>query len=73
MFPIFLRLQILKQHTVSHGLTLKMILQHCNWLFFQARQNLGTVLGKKGAEADYVVNLLRCRQIVDEQWNTTKS
>ena len=31
---------------------------------------LGTVLGKKGAEADYVVNLLRCRQLVDEQWNT---
>jgi acyl-homoserine-lactone acylase len=31
---------------------------------------LGTVLGKKGAEADYVVNLLRCRKIVDEKWNT---
>jgi len=34
----------------------------------QAR--LGKVLGKKGAEADYVVNLLRCRQVVEEQWNT---
>lgn len=34
----------------------------------QAR--LGKVLGKKGAEADYVVNLLRCRQAVEEQWNT---
>ncbi len=34
----------------------------------QAR--LGKVLGRKGAEADYVVNLLRCRQLVDEQWNT---
>ncbi|HZI53234.1 MAG TPA: penicillin acylase family protein [Chitinophagaceae bacterium] len=31
---------------------------------------LGTVLGKKGAEADYVVNLLRCRKIVEEKWNT---
>ena len=34
----------------------------------QAR--LGAVLGKKGAEADYVVNLLRCRKIVEEKWNT---
>jgi acyl-homoserine-lactone acylase len=34
----------------------------------QAR--LGKVLGKKGAEADYVVNLLRCRQTVEEQWST---
>ncbi len=31
---------------------------------------LGTVLGKKGAEVDYVVNLLRCRQIVEEKWHT---
>ena len=34
----------------------------------QAR--LGKVLGKKGAQADYVVDLLRCRQLVNEQWNT---
>src|SRR5687767_13381068 len=34
------------------------------------KARLGTALGKKGAEADYVVNLLRCRQLVDEQWNT---
>ncbi len=34
----------------------------------QAR--LGAVLGKKGAEADYVVKLLRCREIVEEKWNT---
>lgn len=34
------------------------------------KAKLGTALGKKGAEADYVVNLLRCRQLVDEQWNT---
>ncbi len=31
---------------------------------------LGKVLGKKGAEADYVVQLLRIRKTVDEQWNT---
>lgn len=34
------------------------------------KAQLGKVLGKKGAEADYVVNLLRCRQVVEEQWNT---
>jgi acyl-homoserine-lactone acylase len=34
------------------------------------KAKLGTAIGKKGAEADYVVNLLRCRQVVDEQWNT---
>ena len=34
----------------------------------QAR--LGKVLGRKGAGADYVIKLLRCRQLVDEQWNT---
>lgn len=31
---------------------------------------LGMALGKQGAQADYVVNLLRCRQLVEEQWNT---
>jgi acyl-homoserine-lactone acylase len=34
------------------------------------KAKLGTALGRKGAEADYVINLLRCRQLVDEQWNT---
>ena len=34
------------------------------------KARLGTAIGKKGAEADYVINLLRCRQLVDEQWNT---
>src|SRR6186713_1217321 len=34
----------------------------------QAR--LGAVLGKKGAEVDYVVNLLHCRKIVEEKWNS---
>jgi acyl-homoserine-lactone acylase len=32
------------------------------------KARLGSALGKKGAQADYVVNLLRCRQLVDEQW-----
>jgi acyl-homoserine-lactone acylase len=31
---------------------------------------VGTGLGKKGAEADYVIQLFRIRQTVDEQWNT---
>jgi acyl-homoserine-lactone acylase len=30
----------------------------------------GTAMGKLGAEADYVIHLLRIRQTVDEQWNT---
>lgn len=31
---------------------------------------LGTGLGKKGAEGDYVIKLLRIRQTVEEQWST---
>lgn len=31
---------------------------------------LGKALGKKGAQADYVVALLRCREIVEEKFNT---
>ena len=34
------------------------------------KAQLGSALGKKGATADYVVNLLRCRELVNEQWNT---
>ncbi|MGQ0738968.1 MAG: penicillin acylase family protein [Bacteroidota bacterium] len=34
------------------------------------KAKLGTGLGKKGAEGDYVIQLLRCRQTVEEQWNT---
>jgi acyl-homoserine-lactone acylase len=34
------------------------------------KAQLGSGLGKKGAEGDYVINLLRIRQTVDEQWNT---
>src|SRR5687768_9253992 len=34
------------------------------------KTKLGTGLGKKGAEADYVINLLRIRKTVEEQWHT---
>jgi acyl-homoserine-lactone acylase len=34
------------------------------------KTKLGTALGKKGAEGDYVIQLLRCRKTVEEQWNT---
>ena len=34
------------------------------------KAKLGLALGKSGAQADYIVNLLRCRQLVDEEWKT---
>jgi acyl-homoserine-lactone acylase len=34
------------------------------------KAKLGSALGRRGAEADYVINLLRCQKIVDEQWHT---
>ncbi len=34
------------------------------------KTKLGSGLGKKGAEADYVINLLRIRKTVEEQWHT---
>jgi len=34
------------------------------------KEKLGTGLGKKGAEGDYVIKLLRIRQTVEEQWHT---
>jgi acyl-homoserine-lactone acylase len=34
------------------------------------KAKLGTGLGKKGAEGDYVINLLRVRKTVEEQWHT---
>ncbi|MFZ9386351.1 MAG: penicillin acylase family protein [Chitinophagaceae bacterium] len=33
------------------------------------KTRLGTGLGRKGAEADYVIQFLRCRETVEEQWN----
>ena len=38
-------------------------------VILSGKGRLGTALGKKGAQADYVVNLLRCRQLVDDQWS----
>src|SRR5215203_2458576 len=37
------------------------------------KAKLGTALGRKGAEADYVVNLLRCKQLVEDQWHELDS
>lgn len=34
------------------------------------KARLGTALKRKGAEADYVINLLRIRKTVEEQWST---
>src|SRR6187397_3397319 len=39
-------------------------------VMLSGKAKLGTALGKKGAEADYVIDLLRIRRTVQEQWNT---
>ncbi|MGH2552946.1 MAG: penicillin acylase family protein, partial [Chitinophagaceae bacterium] len=39
-------------------------------MILSGKAKLGTALGKKGAEADYVINLLRIRKTVEEQWHT---
>jgi acyl-homoserine-lactone acylase len=39
-------------------------------MILYGKAKLGTAIGKKGAEVDYVVNLLRCRQLIEEQWDT---
>ncbi|MBL0154745.1 MAG: penicillin acylase family protein [Chitinophagaceae bacterium] len=39
-------------------------------MILSGKGKLGYAYGKRGAQADYVVNLLRCRKIVDEQWST---
>ena len=39
-------------------------------VILSGKEKLGSALGRKGAQADYVVKLLRCRQLVDDQWNT---
>ncbi|MEO5892409.1 MAG: penicillin acylase family protein [Ferruginibacter sp.] len=38
-------------------------------VILSGKAKLGSALGKKGAQADYVINLLRCRELVDEQWS----
>jgi acyl-homoserine-lactone acylase len=39
-------------------------------MILYGKAKLGTAIGRKGAEADYVVNLMRCRQVVEDQWGT---
>ena len=39
-------------------------------MILSGKAKMASALGKKGAQADYVVNLLRCRQLVEDQWNT---
>jgi acyl-homoserine-lactone acylase len=39
-------------------------------MILYGKAKLGTAIGRKGAEADYVVNLMRCRQVVEDQWST---
>lgn len=39
-------------------------------LILYGKAKLGSAIGRKGAEADYVVNLMRCREAVEEQWST---
>jgi len=39
-------------------------------MILYGKAKLGSAIGKKGAQADYVVNLFRCREVVEDQWNT---
>jgi len=39
-------------------------------VMLSGKARLGSSLGRKGAEADYVVKLFRCRDIVEQQWST---
>ena len=39
-------------------------------MILYGKAKLGTAIGRKGAEVDYVVNLLRCRRAVEDQWST---
>ncbi len=39
-------------------------------MILSGKAKMASALGKQGAQADYVVNLLRCRQLVEDQWNT---
>jgi acyl-homoserine-lactone acylase len=38
-------------------------------MILYGKAKLGTAIGRKGAEVDYVVNLLRCRRVVEDQWS----
>ena len=39
-------------------------------MILYGKARLGSAIGKKGAQADYIVNLFRCREVVEEQWST---
>lgn len=39
-------------------------------MILYGKARLGSAIGRKGAEADYVVKLMRCRELVEEQWHT---
>lgn len=39
-------------------------------VMLSGKARLGSSLGRKGAEADYVIKLFRCRDIVEQQWQT---
>jgi acyl-homoserine-lactone acylase len=39
-------------------------------MILYGKAKLGSAIGKKGAQADYVVSLMRCRQVVEDQWST---
>src|SRR4026208_1839538 len=39
-------------------------------VLLSGKAKLGTAIGKKGAEADYVIQLLRIPQTVREKWKT---
>lgn len=39
-------------------------------MMLSGKARLGSSLGRKGAEADYVIKLFRCREIVEQQWST---
>ena len=39
-------------------------------LILTGKGKLATSIGKKGVGADYIIKLLRCREAVEEQWNT---
>lgn len=41
-------------------------------LMLSGKARLGSALGRKGAEADYVIKLFRCREIVEQQWSTLR-
>ncbi|MGZ5134400.1 MAG: penicillin acylase family protein, partial [Flavitalea sp.] len=45
-------------------------LKNIETMILYGKARLGSAIGKRGAQADYIVKLLRCRRVVEEQWNT---